>query len=204
MKTREKIIKESLSLFNENTFELSTTNIIAKRSDVLEGSLWYHFNSKNDLVSVHLGLFEESFNEQQAHSQSDNQKDLILGIFSIYEVIWDFRYLMRDSFEQFSTDFPGLNKKIDVINSEIDNWAKNTIMHARDLGVLHIKDGDIDSIVEISLIIGRHWLDYSMKKYPSKSNTYLRKKGINLLIKNFYPYLSPESKEIMDSLYESD
>ena len=164
MKTREKIIKESLSLFNENTFELSTTNLIAKRSDVLEGSLWYHFNSKNDLVSVHLGLFEESFNEQQAHSQSDNQKDLILGIFSIYEVIWDFRYLMRDSFEQFSTDFPGLNKKIDAMNSEIDDWAKNTIMHARDLGVLHIKDGDIDSIVEILLIIGRHWLDYSLQK----------------------------------------
>ena len=204
MKTREKIIKESLSLFNENTFELSTTNLIAKRSDVLEGSLWYHFNSKNDLVSVHLGLFKDAFNEQRSHSQGDNPKNLILGIFSIYEVLWDYRYLMRDSFEQFSSDFPGLNKKIDGMNSEIDEWAKNTIIHARGLGVLHIKDSDIDSIVEISLIIGRHWLDYSMKKYPSKSNTYLRKKGINLLIKNFYPYLSPESKEIMDSLYESD
>ena len=204
MKTREKIIKESLSLFNENTFELSTTNVIAKRSDVLEGSLWYHFNSKNDLVSVPLGLFHAAFNEQRSHSQGDNPKNLILGIFSIYEVLWDYRYLMRDSFEQFSSDFPGLNKKIDVMNSEIDEWAKNTIIHARDLGVLHIKDSDIDSIVEISLIIGRHWLDYSMKKYPSKTNTYLRKKGINLLIKNFYPYLSPESKEIMDSLYESD
>ena len=204
MKTREKIIKESLSLFNENTFELSTTNLIAKRSDVLEGSLWYHFNSKNDLVSVHLGLFKDAFNEQRSHSQGDNPKNLILGIFSIYEVLWDYRYLMRDSFEQFSSDFPGLKKKIDIMNSEIDGWAKNTIIHARDLGVLHIKDSDIDSIVEISLIIGRHWLDYSMKKYPSKSNTYLRKKGINLLIKNFYPYLSPESKEIMDSLYESD
>jgi len=204
VKTREKIIKESLSLFNENTFESSTTNLIAKRSDVLEGSLWYHFNSKNDLVSVHLGLFKDSFNEQRSHSQGDNPKNLILGIFSIYEVLWDYRYLMRDSFEQFSSDFPGLNKKIDVMNYEIDEWAKNTIIHARGLGVLHIKDSDIDSIVEISLIIGRHWLDYSMKKYPSKSNTYLRKKGINLLIKNFYPYLSPESKEIMDSLYESD
>ena len=204
MKTREKIIKESLSLFNENTFELSTTNLIAKRSDVLEGSLWYHFNSKNDLVSVHLGLFEESFNEQQAHSQSDNQKDLILGIFSIYEVIWDFRYLMRDSFEQFSTDFPGLNKKIDAMNSEIDEWAKKTIIHARNLGVLILDDNDVDSVVEISLIIGRHWLDYSMKKYPSKSDLYLRKKGINLLIKTFYPYLSKDSKEIMDLIYEAD
>ena len=77
-------------------------------------------------------------------------------------------------------------------------------MCAKDLGILHIKDSSIDSIVEILLIIGRHWLDYSMKKYPSKSGTYLRKKGINLLIKNFYPYLSPQSKEIMDSFYESD
>ena len=70
MKTREKIIKESLSLFNETTFESSTTNLIAKKSDVLEGSLWYHFNSKNDLVSVHLGLFKDSFNSQRIHSKT--------------------------------------------------------------------------------------------------------------------------------------
>ena len=111
---------------------------------------------------------------------------------------------MRDSFEQCSNDFPELNKKIFDINYEIDEWAKETIIHARDLGVLLIQDDDIDSIVEISLIIGRHWLDYSMKKYPSESNIYLRKKGINLLIKNFYPYLSPESREIMDYFYSSD
>ena len=52
MKTKEKIIQESLSLFNDNTFELSTTSLIAKKSDVLEGSLWYHFNSKNDLEQI--------------------------------------------------------------------------------------------------------------------------------------------------------
>ena len=43
-----------------------------------------------------------------------------------------------------------------------------------------------------------------MKKYPSKSNLYLRKKGINLLIKTLYPYLSNDSREIVDSIYESD
>ena len=89
------------------------------------------------MVSVHLSLFKDAFNEQRSHSQGDNPKNLILGIFSIYEVLWDYRYLMRDSFEQFSSDFPGLKKKIDVMNSEIDEWAKNTIIHARDLGVLH-------------------------------------------------------------------
>ena len=204
MKTKEKIIQESLSLFNGNTFELSTTNLIAKKSDVLEGSLWYHFNSKNDLVSVHTELFLDSFKTQRIHSESNDPKDLILGLFSIYEVLWDYRYLMRDSFEQFSKDNSELYKRLVDINLEIDEWAKKTIIHARNHGVLILDDNDIDNVVEISLIIGRHWLDYSMKKYPSKSNLCLRKKGINLLIKSFYPYLSNESKEIMDSIYESD
>ncbi|MDA7753213.1 TetR/AcrR family transcriptional regulator [Porticoccaceae bacterium] len=204
MKTKEIIVQVSLSLFNENTFELSTTNLIAKKSDVLEGSLWYHFNSKQDLVSVHTELFLDSFNKNRIHTEKSDSKELILGLFSIYEVLWDYRYIMRDSFEQFSTDNPILYKQINDINSGIDVWAKETIIHAKYLGVLIIQDEDIDSLAEISLIIGRHWLDYSMKKYPSKSNLFLRKKGINLLIKTFYPYLSEDAQTIMDSIYESD
>jgi AcrR family transcriptional regulator len=204
MKTKEKIVQESLSLFNENTFELSTTNLIAKKSEVLEGSLWYHFNSKQDLVSVHTELFLDSFRKKRIYTEKNDPKELILGLLSIYEVLWDYRYLVRDSFEQFSNENPKLCEKIVDINHEIDEWAKEAIIHAKKLGVLIIQDEDIESVVEISLIIGRHWLDYSMKKYPSKSNLYLRKKGINLLIKTLYPYLSNESREMVDSIYESD
>ena len=204
MRTKEKIINESLFLFNSNTFELSTTSLISKKSGVLEGSLWYHFNSKYDLVAVHTELFLNSFNEQKTHTKKNEPKDLILGLFSIYEVLWDYRYLMRDTFEQVVGDYPELYKQISDLNSKIDDWAEEAIIHAKNLGVLIIEDDDVGSIVEISLIIGRHWLDYSMKKYPSKSDLYLRKKGINLLIKTFYPYLSKDSKEIMDLIYEAD
>ena len=204
MRTKEKIINESLFLFNSNTFELSTTSLISKKSGVLEGSLWYHFNSKYDLVAVHTELFLNSFNKQKTHTKKNEPKDLILGLFSIYEVLWDYRYLMRDTFEQVVGDYPELYKQISDLNSKIDDWAEEAIIHAKNLGVLIIEDDDVGSIVEISLIIGRHWLDYSMKKYPSKSDLYLRKKGINLLIKTFYPYLSKDSKEIMDIIYEAD
>ena len=204
MRTKEKIINESLFLFNSNTFELSTTSLISKKSGVLEGSLWYHFNSKYDLVAVHTELFLNSFNKQKTHTKKNEPKDLMLGLFSIYEVLWDYRYLMRDTFEQVVGDYPELYKQISDLNSKIDDWAEEAIIHAKNLGVLIIEDDDVGSIVEISLIIGRHWLDYSMKKYPSKSDLYLRKKGINLLIKTFYPYLSKDSKEIMDLIYEAD
>ena len=84
MKTKEKIVQESLSLFNENTFELSTTNLIAKKSEVLEGSLWYHFNSKQDLVSVHTELFLDSFRKKRIYTEKNDPKELILGLLSIY------------------------------------------------------------------------------------------------------------------------
>tara|TARA_B110000014_G_scaffold198281_1_gene147448 strand:+ start:39 stop:653 length:615 start_codon:yes stop_codon:yes gene_type:complete len=202
MITKEKIIKESLKLFNEKTFELSTTSLIAKKTDILEGSLWYHFNSKLDIVSAHLDLFLDSYSKQKINTEKNNSVEVIQGLFSVYEVVWDYRYLLRDSFEQISDNNSNLFNKIIEINKSIDEWVKESILHSRDIGILIIEEIDVESIVEISLIIGRYWLDFSRKKYPSASDTYLRKKGINLVIKSFYPYLSEQSKKIMDSIYE--
>ena len=83
MKTKEKIIKESLPLFNNNTFESTGTRLIAEKADILEGSLWYHFNSKNDIVKVHIKNFLEFYNERKIHSESQNPKQIILGLLSI-------------------------------------------------------------------------------------------------------------------------
>jgi hypothetical protein len=204
MKTRDKIIIESLNLFNENTFELSTTNLISIKSDVLEGSLWYHFNSKFDLVSVHTKLFLDSFTKRKIYSEKDTPKDLIESLFSIYEVVWDYRYLMRDPFGHMVDAHADLYKIIDEINSSVDVWAKETIVRAKNIRMLNIEEKDIDNIVDISLMIGRYWLDYSMKKYPSKSDLYLRKKGISLVIQTLHPYLSHDAKKLIDSIYESN
>ena len=204
MKTKEKIIKESLNLFNENTIEVSTTNLIAKKSDILEGSLWYHFNSKSDIVSVHLEMFTDLYDEYKKLTTKNNPTIFIQGLFAIYGIIWDYRYLFRDSFEKIVEKSTDLSDKIIDINSSIDQWVKVSVMHAQNIGIIIIDESDIENIVEISLIIGRCWFDFSKKRYPNKSNPYLRKKGINLLIKSFYPYLSVDSKDLIDSIYESN
>ena len=204
MKTKEKIIRQSLRLFNDYTFELSTTSLIAKNSDILEGSLWYHFNSKSDIVSVHLKKFTNLYNEHKKLTTNDNPTIFIQGLFAIYGVIWDYRYLFRDSFEKILENNLNLSSQLININSSVDKWVKEFVMHAQSIGIIIIDDVDIENIVEISLIIGRCWFDFSKKRYPDKSNLFLKKKGINLLIKSFYPYLTEESKELIDSIYESN
>jgi len=204
MKTKEKIVRESLKLFNNNTFELSTTSLIAGKSDILEGSLWYHFNSKSDIVSVHLEMFTDLYNEHKKLTTKDNPTIFIQGLFAIYGIIWDYRYLFRDSFEKILEKNLNLSEKIIYVNSSIDQWVQESIMHAQSIGIIIIDKVDIENIVEISLIIGRCWFDFSKKRYPDKSELFLKKKGINLLVKSFYPYLTEKSKELIDSIYESN
>ena len=204
LKTKEKIIRESLKLFNDNTFELSTTSLIAGNSDILEGSLWYHFNSKSDIVSVHLEMFTDLYNEHKKLTTKDNPTIFIQGLFAIYGIIWDYRYLFRDSFEKILEKNLNLSEKIIYVNSSIDQWVQESIMHAQSIGIIIIDKVDIENIVEISLIIGRCWFDFSKKRYPDKSELFLKKKGINLLVKSFYPYLTEKSKELIDSIYESN
>ena len=204
MRTKEKIIKESLRLFNESSFEVSTTSLISKKSNVLEGSLWYHFNSKYDIVSVHLDMFIDLYDKHKELTTKNNPTIFIEGLFAIYGIIWDYRYLFRDSFEKIAEKNSILFNKIIDINSSIDHWVKEFVMHAQNIGIIIIDEIDIKNIVEISLIIGRCWFDFSKKRYPNKSNPYLKKKGLNLLIKNFYPYLREESKDLIDSIYESN
>ena len=204
MRTKEKIIKESLKLFNENTFEVSTTSLISKKSNILEGSLWYHFNSKFDIVSAHLDMFTDLYDEHKELTTKNNPNIFIEGLFAIYGIIWDYRYLFRDSFEKIIEKKPNLFDKIIDINSSIDHWVKEFVIHAQNIGIIIIDEENIENIVEISLIIGRCWFDFSKKRYPNKSNQFLKKKGINLLIKSFYPYLIEESKDLIDLMYESN
>ena len=82
----------------------------------------------------------------------------------------------------FNWKYLYLLKQVIDINNFLDEWANEIIVHSKNIGILVFDDEDAENITEIALIIGRHWLDYSRKKYPNKPNDYLRKKGIKLLI----------------------
>jgi|TARA_B110001450_G_C17570973_1_gene460765 AcrR family transcriptional regulator len=200
-KTKDRILKESLLLFNEQTFNSTTTASIAKSSEVLEGSLWYHFKFKKDLLFEHINLFELSFRKDLENLKDGNKKNVIEKLLSIYGIVWDFRYIFRDSFESYEKDDKKVAESIKKTNDLLDNMVDDILVYCCDIKIFEIDQTDLKELSELILIIGKHWLDYSKKKYPSDSTDLLQKKGINLLIKVIYPYLTKDSKKIMDSIY---
>ena len=174
-KTKGKILQESLLLFNEQTFNQTTTSNIAKSSDVLEGSLWYHFKSKKNLLIEHIRLFESSFETSIENLKVGNKEIVIQKLFSIYGFVWDFRYIFRDSFEAYEKDDKEFAELIKKTNALLDELVEDVLKYSVEIKILELDGKEQNEIGELILIIGKHWLDYSRKKYPDDSNHLLQK-----------------------------
>ena len=196
-KTRDKLLEASLVLFNERGFGAVTTASIAERAGVLEGSLWYHFRTKKDILAAHLALLQQVFEEENIDADSTDAETIIAGIFRSYDVIWDFRYILCDDFSAvMDAGAPALERAI-MVNGFLDAWTEGRIRHSNAHGLLNLGSQEIEDISEIILVIGRYWLDFSNKKYPDEDNLALRHKGLRHIFTVLGPYLSPPAVRLI-------
>ncbi|RPG81791.1 MAG: TetR/AcrR family transcriptional regulator [Crocinitomicaceae bacterium TMED114] len=196
-KTRDRILEASLVLFNERGFGAVTTASIAEQAGVLEGSLWYHFRTKKDLLTAHIALLQQVFEGANLDADSTDAETIIAGIFSSYDVIWDFRYILRDDFSAvLDADEPAI-QTARLINDFLDSWTEGRICHASENGLLEMDTEEMENLSEIILVIGRYWLDFSGKKYPETDNLALRHRGLRHIFTVLDPYLLPEAKPLI-------
>ena len=199
-KTKDRILISSLVLFNEGGFNNATTASIAKHTGILEGSLWYHFNSKKDIVSTHIQILEKVFFSVNKHIDSKEFEIIIGEFFQSYNIIWDFRYILRDNFQKYYEDDKSISKTITDINNYLDKWAENRILHSHESGLIKINSKEIENLSEITLVIGRYWLDFSMKKYPGVNISSLRLKGLKHIVTVLSPYLNPQGIPTIENM----
>lgn len=201
-KTRDRILSSSLALFNEQSFQTVTTAVIAERAGILEGTLWYHFPSKKDILSAHIELLQLIFEEENSRAEDEDATTIVEGIFGSYDVIWDFRYVLRDDFNFTLKNEPDLLQKTQEINSFLDLWTEGRVVHSARCGLLFLSPENIENTSELILLIGRHWLDFSSKKYPLACQEELRKKGLTHIFNVLEQYLSSEAKDIASVLLQ--
>ena len=199
-KTKDRILISSLILFNEGGFNNVTTASIAKHTGILEGTLWYHFNSKKDILSNHIQLLQKVFLSVNQQKKSKDFETIISEFFQSYNIIWDFRYILRDNFQKTFEGDESILKSITEINNYLDKWAENRILHSFDSGLIKINSKEIENLSEIILVIGRYWLDFSMKKYPSIGINSLRLKGLKHIITILNPFLNTQGIPIIRNM----
>ena len=199
-KTKDRILISSLILFNEGGFNNVTTASIAKHTGILEGTLWYHFNSKKDILSNHIQLLQKVFFSVNQQNKSKDFETIINEFFQSYNIIWDFRYILRDNFQKYYEDDKSISKTITDINNYLDKWAENRILYSHESGLIKINSKEIKNLSEITLVLGRYWLDFSMKKYPGVKISSLRLKGLKHIVTVLSPYLNPQGIPTIENM----
>ena len=199
-KTKDRILISSLVLFNEGGFNNVTTASIAKHTGILEGTLWYHFNSKKDILSNHIQLLQKVFFSVNQQNKSKDFETIINEFFQSYNIIWDFRYILRDNFQKYFEEDKSISKTITDVNNYLDKWAENRILHSYECGLIKINSKEIENLSEIILVIGRYWLDFSMKKYPGVKISSLRLKGLKHIVTVLSPYLNPQGIPTIENM----
>ena len=197
-KTRDTIIESSLIMFNERGFNSVTTSSITDTTGILEGSLWYHFNTKKDILSAHIQLLEQVFLNNNRNVDSERFDTIIHDIFKSYNLIWDFRYILRDNFQNLLKDEQIVMDLVTQINNNIDAWVEDRIQHSNDVGLLKIPQEEVENISEVILVLGRYWLDFSEKKYTDVENKSLRLKGLNHIFLVLKPYINQEATPMIE------
>ena len=198
-KTRDQILATSLILFNQRGFGAVTTASIAEQAGVLEGTLWYHFRSKKDILAAHMELLQTVFAQENTSADSGDAEVIIEGIFRSYDVIWDFRYMLRDDFNSLLKAEVAELVKVLAINEFLDGWTEERMLHAAKHGLLDFGQEDREAVSEIILVLGRYWMDFSHKKYPEAEGSALRYKGISHIFTVLKPYLSKAAKELVSA-----
>ena len=199
--TRDKILKNSLELFNRKGFVSVTTSLLASSAKVREGTLWYHFKSKKSLVESHIDLFKANIDQRLDTVGRIDLEILIKQLFSQYYFNWDFRYLFRDNLADNRSTDKSISNKLNDLTQLRFNQIKQEALTGRELGVFDFKENELDELSEIIFLVADNWFALSSKKYPDKDENFLMQRGMGLLIKISEHYLSRESKIIIKDLH---
>jgi Transcriptional regulator len=83
---REHLIETAQRLFSRNGYHGTGIDMILKESGVAKKTLYYHFQSKEDLIVEVLKRYDEQFSvmvDRKVNQLADNPKDRLLAIFDV-------------------------------------------------------------------------------------------------------------------------
>ena len=160
-RTRERILKVSLALFNHQGETNVTTGHIADELNISPGNLYYHFRNKDEIIHHLFAEFETAMDlaPSEVADAAGAMEDLWLYLHLMFERIWDYRFLYRNLDDLLTRD----NKLKSHFNIIIGH--KRVVMislcHAlQDVRAMKASDDQIRALTENVLVVATYWLNF--------------------------------------------
>jgi len=195
MKTKDRILATSLTLFNERGLSQVTLRTIAKEMGISQGNLNYHFKKRQDIIE---GLYFQLVGRMDEIFQDLVTKEVdILLIFEsnrgVLAAFYNFRFFMLD-FVQIMRENPSIKEHyLQLQQARIAQFQQTvTILQDKKLVRLEEFKDEFYHLYQRMSILGDFWLSAATISGLATEHDIQRYQLI--LSESIYPYLTPAGK----------
>jgi len=206
-RTRERIQRVSLDLFNQHGEANVTTGHIADELNISPGNLYYHFRNKDEIIQHLFADFEKQIDigPGPITDAASAMEDMWLYLHMMFERIWQYRFLYRNLDDLLARDAKLkshfniiITHKRDAIRVMCESLVSGNAMRA--------SEATIAALAENILVVATYWLNYENLKHragiqndPERHLT----RGVYQVMCLIAPYLVGDAKQHLDHLIEN-
>jgi len=162
--TREKILAQSLALFNGRGLGRVTTAEIAAASGIREGNLQYHFPRKSGLVEALFSAFEAEAEAVAGRMPADPAAPEALLTYQRgwFDLIWRYRCIYRDGIAMVEIA-PALRPRVHALRARTQALARGVFEAAVRAGRLQIEPDALGRLIDNAWIVSSHWMSHRLQ-----------------------------------------
>ncbi|MFZ4622854.1 MAG: TetR/AcrR family transcriptional regulator [Rhodoferax sp.] len=165
-RTAERILEVTLTLFNRFGEPNVSTTLISAELNISPGNLYYHYPAKDELINSLFNRFEHALGELlNASDDVRNVEDAWFFMHTLFELIWQYRFLYRDLNDLLSKN-RRLETHFQLILKNKTRAIKAMLDGMRRGGALQIDSREIEATATSMVVVLTYWLSYEYVRDP--------------------------------------
>ena len=200
--TYNRIIENSLILFNEQGERNISTNHIAAHLGISPGNLYYHFKNKDEII---VQLFKRYSNALMSYLNTETIPDTVSQFVNymkgIYAILWEYRFLFNDVNTLLSRSNALLGEHAIFTHERFSPLAIKLLTRLQSNGIIAIDEIGIRDLTINLWLISKYWFDFDRSLYgQSIDGDQIKARGVYRALSLVRPYLKPEYRTEFDTL----
>ena len=168
-RTAERILETTLDLFNRFGEPNVSTTLISAELRISPGNLYYHYPAKDELINALFDRYEHALNELLGAGDSvRNVEDAWFFMHSLFELIWQYRFLYRDL-----NDLLSKNRRLETHFQAVlkhKTRAMRTLLDGMQrAGALHIDTRELEPTATSMVVVLTYWLSFEYVRDPRRA-----------------------------------
>ena len=204
-RTAERILEVTLDLFNRFGEPNVSTTLISAELSISPGNLYYHYPAKDELINSLFDRYEHALSELlNAGDSVRDVEDAWFFLHSLFELIWQYRFLYRDLNDLLSKN-RRLETHVQAVLKSKTRSVKAMLDSMSRANAVSIDSREVEATATSMVVVLTYWLSFEYVRDPrhalepeNAQAALLR--GAHHVLNLLIPYLEPGQRMHLQAL----